>query len=171
MLNFRLWVFHEKPSKHLTVFSSQTVSIKQLANLTVNTKNYRQITLNTKRHSDSLNIKIAEKEKKYSRQRYLWTLCRSVIPRRCTTRFRPAVRLCQLEMVPRCFPISCPWQDSEGKKSRPLDHMRQIPFFGASVPPYWLKLRFSHVYIWQCGHFIFHVVRFEVWACPRAKTI
>ena len=71
-----------------------------------------------------------KKREKYSRQWYLWTLCRSVVPWRCTTRFRPAVRLCQLEMVPRCFPIPCPRQDSEGEKSRPLDHMRQIPFVG-----------------------------------------
>ena len=46
--------FHEKPSKHLTVFSPETVNIKKLANLTVNTKNYRKITLNTKPHSDPL---------------------------------------------------------------------------------------------------------------------
>ena len=39
-------------SKHLTVFSPETVNIKKLANLTANTKNYRQITLNTKPHSD-----------------------------------------------------------------------------------------------------------------------
>ena len=90
-----------------------------------------------------------KKREKYSRQRYLWTLCRSVVPWRYTTRFRPAVRLCQLEMVPRCFPIPCPRQDSEGEKSRPLDHMRQIPFVGTSVPPYWLQLRFSHVYIYD----------------------
>ena len=44
----------EKPSKHLTVFSPETVNIKKLANLTANTKNYRQITLNTKPHSDPL---------------------------------------------------------------------------------------------------------------------
>ena len=48
----RLWGFHEKPSKRLTVFSPETVNIKKLANLTANTKNYRQITLNTKPHSD-----------------------------------------------------------------------------------------------------------------------
>ena len=42
----------EKPSKHLTVFSPETVNIKKVANLTANTKNYRQITLNTKPHSD-----------------------------------------------------------------------------------------------------------------------
>ena len=41
-------------SKHLTVFSPETVNIKKLANLTANTKNYRQITLNTKPHSDPL---------------------------------------------------------------------------------------------------------------------
>ena len=28
-----------------------------------------------------------------------WTLCRSAVPWRCTTRFRPADRLCQLEMA------------------------------------------------------------------------
>ena len=84
-----------------------------------------------------------KKREKYNRQRYLWTLCRSVVPWRCTTRFQPAVRLCQLEMVLRCFPIPCPRQDSEGEKSRPLDHMRQIPFVGTSVPPYWLKLSFG----------------------------
>ena len=42
-----LWGVHEKPSKHLTVFSPETVNIKQLANLTANTKNYVQITLST----------------------------------------------------------------------------------------------------------------------------
>ena len=101
-----------------------------------------------------------KKREKYSRQRYLWTLCRSVVPWRCS---------CQLKMVPRCFPIPCPRQDSEGEKSP-----YETPFVGTSVPPYWLKLRFSHVYwrdIWQCSHFVFHVVRFEVWACARAKTI
>ena len=48
----RLWLFHEKPSKHLTVFYPETVNNKKMANLTANTKNYRQITLNTKPHSD-----------------------------------------------------------------------------------------------------------------------
>ena len=42
-----LWGVHEKPSEHLTVFSPETVNIKQLANLTANTKNYVQITLST----------------------------------------------------------------------------------------------------------------------------
>ena len=42
----------EEPSKHLTVFSLETVNIKKLANLTENTKNYGQITPNIKPHSD-----------------------------------------------------------------------------------------------------------------------
>ena len=41
----RLGGFHEKPSKHFTVFSPETVNIKKMANLTANTKNYGQITL------------------------------------------------------------------------------------------------------------------------------
>ena len=45
-----------EPSKHLTVFSSETVNIKKLANLTANTKTYGQITLNTKPHSDPLTM-------------------------------------------------------------------------------------------------------------------
>ena len=41
----------------------------------------------------------------------------------------------------RLFPPSLPCppgQGSEGGKSRPLDHMRQIPFLGSLVPPYYL---------------------------------
>ena len=41
----------KEPSKQLTVFSSETVNIKKLANLIANTKNYEQ-TLNTRPHSD-----------------------------------------------------------------------------------------------------------------------
>ena len=40
----------EEPSQHLTAFSSETVNIKKLANLTANTKNYGQITPNIKPH-------------------------------------------------------------------------------------------------------------------------
>ena len=32
------------------------------------------------------------------------------------------------------------------------------------------KLRFSHLFISQCSHRVFHVVHSEVWACARAKT-
>ena len=46
---------HEPLYLPLTVFSSGTVNIKKLANLTANTKNYGQITLNAKPHSDRLN--------------------------------------------------------------------------------------------------------------------
>ena len=44
--------FREKPFKHLTIFSPETVNIKKLANLTANAKNYGQITLNAKPHLD-----------------------------------------------------------------------------------------------------------------------
>ena len=44
----------EESSKHLTVFFSETVDIKKLANLTTNTKNYGQTALNPKTHSDPL---------------------------------------------------------------------------------------------------------------------
>ena len=42
----------KEPSKQLTVFSSETVNVKKLANLIANTKNYEQIKLNTRPHSD-----------------------------------------------------------------------------------------------------------------------
>ena len=51
----------EGPSKHLTLFSSETENIKKLANLTANTKYYGQITLNTKPHSDPLKEEIVYK--------------------------------------------------------------------------------------------------------------
>jgi len=46
--------YHEKPFKHLSVFSTETVLIKKLANLTANAKSNGQITLKTKPHSDPL---------------------------------------------------------------------------------------------------------------------
>jgi hypothetical protein len=64
-----LWGFHEKPSKHLTVFSPETVNIKKLANFTANTKNYGLITLNTKPHSDPLYIVYIVKSRDVSDQR------------------------------------------------------------------------------------------------------
>ena len=35
----RLWGFLKKPSKHLTVFSPETVNVYKMVNLTANTKN------------------------------------------------------------------------------------------------------------------------------------
>ena len=76
-------------SKHLTVFSPETVNIKKLANLTANTKNYRQITLNTKPHSDPLktsetglgeNLFLLNGNRRLSRARFsssLWNWCLS----------------------------------------------------------------------------------------------
>ena len=62
-------------------------------------------------------------------------------------------------------------QGSEGGKSRPLNHMRQIPFVVATqFHLLWLRLRISHIYIWKSCRHVFHVVRFSryVWACARA---
>ena len=43
----------------------------------------------------------------------------------------------------RWLPIPCPRQGSEGGKSRPLDHLRRIPFVLAPL----LDLRFSQIFI------------------------
>ena len=58
--------FHEKPSKHLTVFSPETVNTKILANLTANTSNYRKITNTLHIYANSLtfSIRINRFEKK-----------------------------------------------------------------------------------------------------------
>ena len=48
----RLWIYHEKSSKNVTVFSRQTVK-KKLAE-TLNTNNNGQIILNSRPHSDPL---------------------------------------------------------------------------------------------------------------------
>ena len=45
-----------KLSKHLTVFSPQTVNIKRLANLTANNKNYGQMAIITKLHSNPVRL-------------------------------------------------------------------------------------------------------------------
>ena len=55
----------EEPSKYVTVFPSETVNIKKLANLTSNTENYGQITLNTKPHSDPLSYIYFNKQNPY----------------------------------------------------------------------------------------------------------
>ena len=93
--------------------------------------------------------KESKREKNTADSGTSWTLCRSAVPWRCTTRFRPADRLCLLEMVPSYFPIPCPRQGSEGEKSRPLDHMRQIPFVGTLVPPYSILNWDSAIYLYH----------------------
>ena len=85
----------------------------------------------------SLNIKMAEKERKIQPT----AVPLDTLPERCTMMMHHEISARGLlmpagDLVPRCFPIPCPRQDSEGEKSRPLDHMRQIPFVGTSVPPY-----------------------------------
>ena len=54
----------------------------------------------------------------------------------------------------RWLPIPCPRPGSEGGKSRPLDHVRQIPFVLTPL----FDLRFSHIFIWKCSDCVFHVV-------------
>ena len=46
------WRCPKNPPNIKHLFTSETVNIKKLANLTANTKHYGQITLNTKLHSD-----------------------------------------------------------------------------------------------------------------------
>ena len=50
--------------------------------------------------------------------------------------------------VPSCFRIPVPpGQGSEGGKSRPLEHMRQIPFLGSSVSPTTLTKISKDIYL------------------------
>ena len=81
--------------------------------------------------------------------------------------FGPRIACARRTWFQAVFRYPCPRQGSEGGRSRPLDHMRQIPFVVA--PQFHHRLRFTHIYISQCNQFLFHVVR-VVHACARAKT-
>ena len=62
-----------------------------------------------------------------------------------------------------------PKQGSEGGKSRPLDHMRQIPFLGSSVPPYYFDYYFDR-YIFEnvvIVPSIWYILRFEHANMPK----
>ena len=83
--------------------------------------------------------------------------------------FGPRIACARRTWFQAVFRYPCSRQGSEGGRSRPLDHMRQIPFVVA--PQFHLKLRFTHICISQCNQCVFHVVRFEVYACARAKTV
>ena len=112
-----------------------------------------------------------EREKKTAGSGTSWTLCRSAVPWRFTTRFRPADRFCLLEMVPRCFSDTLSPTTQWGREKSAPRPCETDPFRRRTpVLPYWLKLSFSHIYISQCSHCVFHVVGFEVYACARAKT-
>ena len=85
----------------------------------------------------SLNIKMAEIERKIQPT----AVPLDTLPERCTMTMHHEISSCG-SLMPAgdgsalLFRIPCPRQDSEGEKSRPLDHMTQIPFVGTSVPPY-----------------------------------
>ena len=107
-----------------------------------------------------------KKREKYSRQRFLWTLCRSVVPWRCTTRFRPAGDGSAL--LSDTLSPTRQWGREKSAPSTIWDRSLSLaPQFRITD----LSWGSGHAYIWQCNHFIFHVVCFEVWACARAKTI
>ena len=65
--------------------------------------------------------------------------------------FGPQIAYASWRWFQAVFRYPCPRQGSEGGRSRPLDHMRQIPF-----------VRRTHIYISQCNQCAFHVVHFEV---------
>ena len=61
------------------------------------------------------------------------------LPERCTMTMHHEI-LARGSLTPAgdgsaLLSIPCPRQDSEGEKSRPLDHMRQISCVGTSVRP------------------------------------
>ena len=87
------------------------------------------------------------------------TVTLDVVPvrrtRRFPRRFRPVVRFCELR-----FRYLSPPTGSEGEISRPLDHMRQIPFIHSARP-----ISFTtSIFIDQCCRYFPRVVRSRV-AC------
>ena len=58
------------------------------------------------------------------------------------------------------FGYLSPGQGSEGGKSRPLDHMRQTPFLGSAVPPYYFEYNFDR-YIFENVVVVQCILRFE----------
>ena len=63
------------------------------------------------------------------------------------------------------FRYPCPRQGSEGGRSRPLDHMRQIPFVRHTPSSTLLTYTKIHPHIYcisKCNQCVFHVVHFEV---------
>ena len=94
------------------------------------------------------------------------------VPWRCTTRFRPADRLCQPEMVPATqFDTLSHDKTVRGGKSAPrpyeTDLFRTSP--STSTDLNWDSATYK--YIWTWSHFVFHVVRLEVWEYAHVRTI
>ena len=83
-----------------------------------------------------------KREKKSADNGTSWTLCRSVVPWRFTARFRPADRLCLLEMVPSCFPISLSTTRQCGREKSPTYIYHNV----INVSSMWYILRFEHTH-------------------------
>ena len=70
--------------------------------------------------------------------------------KRCSPRFRPGGRFCELRFRYLSSPTG-----REGEISRPLDHMRQIPFIHSAR----LKIVPISTYIEESSRYFLHVVR------------
>ena len=75
--------------------------------------------------------KMADKERK----KRLTAVPLDTLPERCTMTMHHEISA-RGSLMPAGDGSALPRQDSEGGKSRPLDHMSQIPFAGTSVPPH-----------------------------------
>ena len=78
--------------------------------------------------------------------------------KRCSPRFRPGGRFCELRFRYLSSPTG-----REGEISRPLDHMRQIPFIHSARS----IIGTNFVYIQQHSSYFLHVVRLSV-SCSGA---
>ena len=89
-----------------------------------------------------------------------------VVPERRTERFpprfRPVGRFCELRFRYLSSPTG-----REGEISRPLDHMRQIPFIHSAR----LINDTNYIYIEQPSRYFLHVVRSGVYQCRAHLTI
>ena len=90
---------------------------------------------------------------KTPRQQYLWTWCQSVVPNDFPRDFGPWVAFVELRFRYLSSPTG-----REGEISRPLDHMRQIPFIQlvSQIVP-------ISIYIEQFSKYFLHVVRSGVY--------
>ena len=74
--------------------------------------------------------------------------------KRCSPRFRPGGRFCELRFRYLSSPTG-----REGEISRPLDHMRQIPFIHSAR----LQIVAISLYIEPSSRYFLHVVRSGVY--------
>ena len=95
------------------------------------------------------------------------TIPQDVVPERRTKRFpprfRPVGRFCELIFRYLSSPTG-----REGEISRPLDHMRQIPFIHSARL---IESTNFYIYIEQSSRYFLHVVRSGVYYCRAYLTI